>query len=40
MDTELQRKKDLFEKELNKLIEDFSQKKKDIQKQIVYLSNF
>lgn len=28
MDTELQIKKDLFEKELNKLIEDFSQKKK------------
>lgn len=29
MNTELQIKKDLFEKELNKLIEDFSQKKKD-----------
>ncbi len=38
MDTELQRKKDLFEKELNKLIEDFSQKKKDYFSKYIKLS--
>lgn len=38
MDTELQRKKDLFEKELNKLIKDFSQKKKDYFSKYIKLS--
>jgi hypothetical protein len=38
MDTELQIKQDLFEKELNKLIEDFSQKKKDYYSKYVRLS--
>ncbi len=38
MDTELQIKKDLFEKELNKLIEDFSQKKKDYYSKYIKLS--
>lgn len=38
MDTELQRKKEIFEKELNKLIEDFSQKKKDYFSKYIKLS--
>lgn len=38
MGTELQIKKDLFEKELNKLIEDFLQKKKDYFSKYIKLS--
>lgn len=38
MDTELQTQKDLFEKELNKLIEDFSRKKKDYFSKYIKLS--
>lgn len=38
MDKELQIKKELFEKELNKLIEDFSQKKKEYFSKYVKLS--
>lgn len=38
MDTELQQKKNLFEKELNKLIEDFSQKKKEYFSKYIRLS--
>ncbi len=38
MDTELQIKKDLFEKELNKLIGDFSQKKKHYYSKYIKLS--
>lgn len=38
MDTELKNKKDLFEKELNKLIEDFSRKKKNYFTKYIKLS--